>query len=128
MEFMRKALPAPPSGSLGGTPSRRKGRGHRSRAGASVTRSLHMGLYLPILRGGGFGPSRAGEAFDVEPTSVLGLQNTVALEAAIDAPLLWAQRRSGEGIPGGGPRIRPRQRAAVTHSWRHSFVLLEPPV
>lgn len=55
MEFMSKALPAPLSSSLGGTPSRRRARGHMSRAGVGVTRSPHTGLYLPIL-GGGFGP------------------------------------------------------------------------
>ena len=89
--------------------------------------TAHGALSAHLGGGGGDSvQSRAGEAFDVEPTSVLGLQNTVTLKAAIDAPLPWAQRRPGEGTPGGGARLRPRQPAAITQSWRRSFVLSEP--
>lgn len=118
MEFMSKAPPAPPSGSLGGTPSRRRGRGLAS------PRHRTRGSICPSC--GWWGDSvqsRAGEAFDVEPTLVLGLRNTVTLEAATDAPLPWAQWRSGEGTPGGGARLRPRQPAAVTHGGAHSCFL-----
>ena len=58
MEFMSEALPAPPSGSLGGTPSRRRGRG--------LTSPGHRtwGSICPSCGGwGGFGPKPGWGSF-----------------------------------------------------------------